>query len=81
MHQLVARSSIDRPARHVRSAAATLWTKICQTLADRRQPRVTAILYSALSRLSDADLEHRGIPRNDLRRFCASRAFSAGVRD
>ncbi len=80
-HQEIAHPSIGRAARQALDLGATLWTRLGARLAEQRQRQVAAALYAALSGLSDAELECRVIARKDLRRFCASRAFSAGVRD
>jgi hypothetical protein len=45
-------------------------------LADYQRRRVAAALYAELSKLSDAELERRGIAPGDLARHCAGRAFS-----
>jgi hypothetical protein len=48
-----------------------LWLRICAGLAAYRRRRVAAILYAELSKLSDAELRHRGLARDDLHRLAS----------
>jgi hypothetical protein len=67
--QFVARPSIGWWVKQTRSAARVLWAKLLALLEAYRQRRAAESLYSKLSRLSDAELERRGIARGDLGRL------------
>jgi hypothetical protein len=45
------------------------WARIAEVLAVNAKVRGALIVYEELSRLSDAELERRGIPRADLPRY------------
>jgi hypothetical protein len=72
----VAELSMAGPARQVGDAGTKLWARMRAWLANYHRRRVAATLYAALSKLSDAELERRGIARGDLMRHCCWRAFS-----
>ena len=65
------------PARQVGNTATMPWARMRAWLANYHRRKVAAALYAELSKLSDAELERRGIARGDLLRHCAWRAFSA----
>jgi hypothetical protein len=67
--QFIARPSIVGWAKQTRSAARALWAKLQEALEAYHQWRAAEILYTELSRLSDAELERRGIARGDLGRL------------
>jgi hypothetical protein len=46
-----------------------VWATIADILTVNAKVRGAAVLYEDLSRLSDAELERRGIPRADLPRY------------
>jgi len=46
-----------------------VWATIADILTVNAKVRGAAVLYEELSRLSDAELERRGIPRADLPRY------------
>jgi hypothetical protein len=56
-----------------RRAGKRLWTSICASLAARRRRRVAAVVYAGLSKLSDAELQWRGLSRADLNRLASER--------
>jgi hypothetical protein len=64
-----------------RNAARGLWRRLCNAVAAHRRRRVAAVLYAALSGLSDAELDRRGIARVDLARYCAHLALSDDAHD
>jgi hypothetical protein len=49
--------------------AKRVWARIADILTVNAKMRGAAVLYEELSRLSDAELERRGIPRADLPRY------------
>ena len=49
--------------------AKRVWVRIADVLIVNAKVRGAAILYEELSKLSDAELERRGIPRADLPRY------------
>jgi hypothetical protein len=49
--------------------AKRVWATIADILTVNAKVRGAAVLYEDLSRLSDAELERRGIPRADLPRY------------
>ena len=49
--------------------AKRVWATIADILTVNAKVRGAAVLYEELSRLSDAELERRGIPRADLPRY------------
>jgi hypothetical protein len=49
--------------------AKRAWAGIADILTVNAKVRGAAILYQELSKLSDAELERRGIPRADLPRY------------
>jgi hypothetical protein len=63
-----AETSIAWPFEPVRKRASTLWARILQSFTARWERWAAAILYAELSKLSDAELKHRGIARGDLHR-------------
>jgi hypothetical protein len=48
--------------------AQRAWARIGQYIADCRDSYAAAVLYQELSKLSDSELERRGIARCDLHR-------------
>ena len=52
----------------MRSAARRTCVRIGQYLAQYREAQAATVLYQELSKLSDAELERRGIGRCDLHR-------------
>jgi hypothetical protein len=68
-NQFIARPSIGWWAKQARSAARALWAKLRDARDAYRQWRTAEALYTELSRLSDAELERRGIARGDLGRL------------
>jgi hypothetical protein len=67
--QFIARPSIGWWAKQTRGAARALWAKLREGLDAFRQWKAAEVLYTELSRLSDAELERRGIARGDLGRL------------
>jgi hypothetical protein len=67
--QFIARPSIGWCAKQTRSAVRALWAKLCEAFDACRQWTAAEDLYTQLSRLSDAELERRGIARGDLGRL------------
>lgn len=67
-NEQVAEAPIGWSAEQVRKIGKTLWARILENLTARRERRAAAALYAALSKLSDAELERRGIARGDLHR-------------
>jgi hypothetical protein len=53
---------------HVREQARRLAARIVEFIDARADAYAATALYAELSRLSDAELERRGIPRGDLHR-------------
>ena len=53
----------------VRGQAKRVWARIADILTVNAKVRGAAILYEELSKLSDAELERRGIPRAELPRY------------
>lgn len=49
--------------------AKRVWAKIAGILIVNAKVRGAAVLYKELSKLSDAELERRGIPRADLPQY------------
>jgi hypothetical protein len=49
--------------------ATRVWARIADILTVNAKVRGAAILYEELSKLSDAELERRGIPRAELPRY------------
>ena len=49
--------------------AKRVWARIADILTVNAKVRGAAVLYEELSKLSDAELERRGIPRADLRQY------------
>jgi hypothetical protein len=54
--------------RQVHDTARRLGARIIEFIDARADAYAAAALYAELSRLSDAELERRGIPRGDLHR-------------
>jgi hypothetical protein len=67
--QFIAIPSIVWWARRTRSAARTLWANLREALDAYHRWRAAEVLFTVLSRLSDAELERRGIARGDLGRL------------
>jgi hypothetical protein len=67
--QFIASPSIGWWAKQTRSAVRALWAKLREALDAYRQWKAAEVLYTELSRLSDAELERRGIARGDLGRL------------
>jgi hypothetical protein len=61
-------------AARTRGAVQSLWAAVRATLAEWRRHRTAAALYARLSRLSDAELQRRGIRRSDLHRIVSDAA-------
>ena len=61
--------SIGWSAKQVGNAACVLWARLRASLSTYRRRWVAAVLYADLSKLSDAQLERRGIARGDLHRL------------
>jgi hypothetical protein len=57
-----------------RHAARRLWVGLCRRLAAWRNRRADAYLYMQLSKLSDVELQRRGIARGDLHRLVSERS-------
>jgi hypothetical protein len=53
---------------HARDQAKQLCARIAELIEARADAYAAAALYDELSRLSNAELERRGIPRGDLHR-------------
>ncbi|HWE18843.1 MAG TPA: hypothetical protein VG758_16920 [Hyphomicrobiaceae bacterium] len=66
-----ASASIRRGIKQAYGVSNYLWLRICAGLAAYRRRRVAAILYAELSKLSDAELRHRGLARDDLHRLAS----------
>jgi hypothetical protein len=49
--------------------AKRVWARIADILTVNAKVRCASVLYEELSKLSDAELERRGIPRADLPRY------------
>jgi hypothetical protein len=64
----IADTSIDWPFEQVRDTGKRLWTGILEGLTAWRERRAAAVLYAELSKLSNAELERRGIIPGDLHR-------------
>jgi hypothetical protein len=52
----------------VRDQMRNLWERIVAAFERRAERLGAAVLYEELSKLSDAELERRGIPRGELHR-------------
>ena len=58
-----------REFRPILDQARRVWATIADILTVNAKVRGAAVLYEELSKLSDAELERRGIPRADLPRY------------
>jgi hypothetical protein len=67
--QFIVRPSIVWWAKQARSAAGAFWVKLRALPEVYRRWKAAEALYWELSRLSDAELERRGIARGDLHRL------------
>jgi hypothetical protein len=67
--KFIAGPSIGRWAKQTRSAARALWVRLREAFDAYRQWRAAEAVYTELSRLSDAELERRGIAHGDLGRL------------
>jgi hypothetical protein len=67
--KFIARPSIGWWAKQTRSVARALWARLREVLHAYRQWGAAEAVYTDLSRLSDAELERRGIARGDLGRL------------
>jgi hypothetical protein len=67
--QFIAIPSLVWWTKQTRSAAGVLRAKLLALLEAYNQRRAAEILYTKLSRLSEAELERRGIARGDLGRL------------
>ena len=72
-NQHVVEAPIEWAFAHVLDQAKRAWARIADTLVVSAQGWGAAILYEELSRLSDAELERRGISRADLARYVLER--------
>jgi hypothetical protein len=59
----------------VRRSRKDVWSGVLEWLAAHRRRRVAVILYAELSKLSDAELERRGIAGGDLHRHISGMLF------
>jgi len=66
---------------HVRPGVARLAGRIVEILAVHADAWAAAALYENLSKLSDAELERRGIPRGELHHRIFERLVPPGTRD
>jgi hypothetical protein len=60
--------AFDWSTERVRETAQNLWTRILEGLTAWRERSAAAVLYAELSKLSNAELERRGITPGDLHR-------------
>ena len=72
----VGESPIDWPAKEAGNAASVLWARLGARLSEFRRRWAAAALYTELSKLSDLELERRGIARGDLYRVTSETAAS-----
>jgi hypothetical protein len=64
----IADNSIDWSFEQVRDTGKKFWTRILEALTAWRERRAAAVLYAELSKLSNAELDRRGMARGDLHR-------------
>ena len=72
----VAEARIDWRAEEAGNATSMLWTRFCVRLSAYRRRHAAAVLYAELNKLSDSELERRGIARGDLYRVTSETAES-----
>jgi len=72
----VADSPSDWPAKGAGNAASVLWAQLGARLSAYRRRWAAAALYTELSKLSDLELERRGIAHGDLYRVTSETAAS-----
>lgn len=65
----VAVTPIGWSAKQVGSVPCVLWARLRAGLSTYRRRWVAAVLYTELSKLSESQLERRGIARGDLHRL------------
>jgi hypothetical protein len=68
-NQQVAAAPIGWAFRPVLDQVKRVWARIADILTVNAKVRGAAVLYEELSKLSDAELERRGIRRADLPRY------------
>jgi len=65
----IAGAPISLPTGDVRSAGKGLWARMLAAFSAWRRRTAAAMLYGELAKLSDVELERRGIARGDLYRL------------
>ena len=68
-NQQVAEAPVAWAFGQVLDQTKRVWARIADVLTVNAKVRGAVILYEELSKLSDAELERRGIPRADLPRY------------
>lgn len=67
----LADAAVSLPAEEALASGKGLWERACAAVVAWRERKAAAMIYAVLSKLPEAELERRGIPRGELGRLLA----------